>query len=92
MIESLTEKGKNQTDQRSQVHAQYHAQSIFFNPLHCVCFLFWGAVTPVNISLLRNPIHMKVIKQNKFEISSSKTIFKLNNLEASKIRLDAFYH
>ena len=47
---------------------------------------------PVNISLLRNPIHMKVIKQNKFEISSSITIVKLDNLEASKIRLDAFYH
>ena len=35
---------------------------------------------------------MKVIKQNKFEISSSITIFRLDNLEASKIRLDAFYH
>ena len=55
-------------------------------------FSFLGAVTLVNISLLRNSIHMKVIKQNKFEISSSITIFELDNLEASKIRLDAFYH
>ena len=35
---------------------------------------------------------MEVIKQNKFEISSSIIIFKFDNLEASKIRLDAFYH
>ena len=81
MIESLIKGWKISRPKKSSICTIQTNINLF---VYCVCFLFWGAVTLVNISLLRNSIHMKVIKQNKFEISSSITIFELDNLEAPK--------